>query len=106
MDRRLEILLGREWMRPDNPPAPRRPDPLFLRGVHEWERREAQRFVVDIDGWLDNRVAADEDQIEAAVCRQRLQAGGAFSIISLSRSRPLLTALALRSALCPFWRST
>jgi len=46
---------------------------MFLRGVevygghgvHEWQRREGQFFIVDIEWWLDNRVAAAEDQIEA-----------------------------------------
>jgi dihydroneopterin aldolase len=73
-------VIGKERDRTSRAVEPVALDHMFLRGVevhghhgvHEWERRDGQLFVVDVDWWLDNRVAAFEDRIESAVCYKQL----------------------------------
>ena len=41
-------------------------------GVFEVERREGQRFVVDVDWWLDAANVATTDRLADTICYQRL----------------------------------
>ncbi len=55
-------------------------DHLFLRGIEvhgrhgvfESERREGQRFVVDVEWWIDTSPAARLDRLDATVCYKAL----------------------------------
>lgn len=62
------------------PRATRDLDRMFLHGVEvhgrhgvlDAERRAGQRFVIDIDWWLDTAPAAATDRLEATVCYKQL----------------------------------
>ncbi len=41
-------------------------------GVFESERRTGQRFIVDVDWWLDTGAAIANDRIEATLCYKQL----------------------------------
>lgn len=41
-------------------------------GVHDFERRAGQRFVIDVDLWLDTGPAADADRLDATLCYKKL----------------------------------
>ncbi len=65
-------------------PAPRSAAPdldrMFLHGVEvhgrhgvlDFERRAGQRFVIDVDWWLDTAAAAAADRLDATVCYKQL----------------------------------
>ncbi|MFT3964522.1 MAG: dihydroneopterin aldolase [Sphingobium sp.] len=41
-------------------------------GVFEFERHAGQRFIIDIDWWLDTAVAAASDRLDATLCYKQL----------------------------------
>lgn len=41
-------------------------------GVLDFERRDGQLFVVDVDWWLDTMAAVTSDRIDATVCYKQL----------------------------------
>jgi 7,8-dihydroneopterin aldolase/epimerase/oxygenase len=61
-------------------PGPAVLDRMFLHGVevHGWhgvfdfERRAGQRFVIDVDWWIDTAAAVASDQLEATLCYKQL----------------------------------
>lgn len=60
--------------------APPDLDRMFLRGVEvhgrhgvlDFERRAGQRFVIDVEWWLDTGAAAAADRLDATVCYKQL----------------------------------
>lgn len=56
------------------------PDHMFLRGIEvhgrhgvfDFERRTGQRFVIDVDWWLDTEEAVASDGLDATLCYKRL----------------------------------
>jgi dihydroneopterin aldolase len=56
------------------------PDRMFLHGVEvqgrhgvfDFERRAGQRFVIDVDWWLDTSEAVATDRLDATLCYKQL----------------------------------
>ena len=72
---------ARDWKpRAGACPAPVQPDRLFLRGIEAWgyhgvfdfERRNGQRFVVDVDWWLNTADTVTSDRLDQTLCYQGL----------------------------------
>lgn len=55
-------------------------DRLFLHGIEvhgrhgvlDFERRDGQRFVIDVDWWIDTCAAAATDRLDATLCYKQL----------------------------------
>lgn len=53
---------------------------MFLHGIESWgrhgvldfERRDGQRFIIDLDWWIDTEEARSSDGLDATVCYQQL----------------------------------
>lgn len=41
-------------------------------GVFDFERRAGQRFVIDVDWWLDTSEAVSSDRLDATLCYKQL----------------------------------
>ncbi|MBQ8106659.1 MAG: dihydroneopterin aldolase [Afipia sp.] len=41
-------------------------------GVFDFERQAGQRFVIDVDWWLDTAGAVESDRLDATLCYKRL----------------------------------
>lgn len=54
-------------------------------GVMEFERRNGQRFVIDIDWWLDTSAAAAIDHLDVALCYQQLH----DCVVAVTAGEPL-----------------
>lgn len=77
---------------------------MFLRGiearghhgVHEFERRNGQRFVVDVDWWLDTAQASTTDRLDATLCYKQLH----DSVVALIAGEPCRLIETLADSLC------
>lgn len=60
--------------------APQGGDHMFLhgieafgrQGVFDFERRNGQRYIIDLEWWIDTQEARSSDRLDATVCYQQL----------------------------------
>ena len=86
------------------PPVSVTLDHMFLRGVevhgrhgvHDFERRDGQRFVIDVDWWLDTRPAADADRLDATLCYKQLH----DAVVAVTAGEPWRLIETLAQQLC------
>ena len=79
-------------------------DHMFLRGVevhgrdgaHDFERRDGQRFVIDIDWWLDTHPAAEADRLDATLCYKQLH----DAVVAVTGGEPWRLIETLAHQLC------
>lgn len=77
---------------------------MFLRGVevhgrhgvHDFERRNGQRFVIDVDWWLDTRHVAEADRLEATLCYKQLH----DAVVGVTAGKPWRLIETLAQQLC------
>lgn len=79
-------------------------DHMFLRGIEvhgrhgvfDFERQAGQRFVVDVDWWLDTGPAADSDRLDATLCYKQLH----DAVVAVTAGEPWRLIETLAHQLC------